>query len=147
MAGLKNTHVLWSGLGSAAVMVIGAFGPWAKVLSLVTVSGTDGGGDGWIVIGAAAVGAVALFLWQTHDRGRWLILAVIAAGAALATTIYDRIDIERTTAGGIDVGAFVDPGWGIYVAMFGSAGLAAAAAAGWLVTSVTSSTPVPPPTA
>lgn len=112
-------------------MLIGGFGPWAKVFGLVTISGTDDGGDGWIVIVAAAIGAVSLFLWQRRSR-RWLILAVVAAGAALATTIYDRIDLERTTEGGLDVGSLVDPGWGIYVAMIGSASLAAAAAAGWL---------------
>jgi hypothetical protein len=145
MAALNKKHVLWAGLASALVMVIGAFGPWARVLSLVSVGGTDDGGDGWIVIGAAAVGALALFLWQTRSR-RWLILCVIAGGAALATAIYDRVDIERTTSSGIDVGAFVDPGWGIYVAMLGSAGLAASAVAGWLVTPDTAGTPVPPPT-
>jgi hypothetical protein len=96
-----------------------------------------------MVVGAAAVGVLALFLWQARDR-QWLILAVIAAGTARATTIYDRIDLERTTTSGIDVRGFVDPCWGIYVAMFGSAGLAATAAAGWLATSVTSSTRVSP---
>ena len=32
-------------VASAALMVVGSFGPWAKVLAL-TVSGTDGGNDG-----------------------------------------------------------------------------------------------------
>jgi hypothetical protein len=124
-------------------MVIGGVGPWAKLFGVLTVSGTDGGGDGWIVIVGAAIGAVALFLWQRRSR-RWLILAVVAAGAALATTIYDRIDIERTMSGGVDVGSLVDPCWGLYVAMIGSASLAAAAVVGWLVTATP---PVATPTA
>jgi hypothetical protein len=69
-------------------------------------------------------GAIALLLWRTQSR-RWLIAATVAGGAGLATTVYDRIDIEGTE--GIDLGRFVDPGWGLYVAMIGSASLAAAA--------------------
>jgi len=105
VASLKIAHILWWGLGSALLMVIGAFGPWAKVLGLVSISGTDDGGDGWIVIVAAVGGGIALLLWRTQSR-RWLIGAVVAGGAGLATTIYDRIDIERTTEG-IDLGRFV----------------------------------------
>lgn len=139
MAGLKTVHVLRWGLASAIVMVIGSFGPWAKVFGLVSISGTDGGGDGWIVIGAAAVGAIALFLWRVRSR-RWLILAVIAAGAALATTIYDRVDLE-SSVDGIDIGQLADAGWGIYVAMIGSASLAVAGVVGWMLTSTQVETP------
>jgi hypothetical protein len=139
MAGVKPIHVLWWGLVSAVVMVIGSFGPWAKVLGLVTVNGTDEGGDGWVVIVAAAIGVVALFLWRTRSR-RWLILTVVAAAAALATTIYDRVDLEGTTDG-VDVGALVDASWGIYVAMIGSASLALAAIVGWMLTQLPDETP------
>jgi len=130
MAGLKRVHVLWWGFASVAVMVIGSFGPWAKILGLVSINGTDDGHDGWVVIGAAAVGAVAFLLWAKSRR--WLILAVTAAGVGLATTIYDRVDLEGT-ADGIDFGQLVDAGWGIYVAMIGSASLAVAAVMGWIV--------------
>jgi hypothetical protein len=123
VANLKAVHILCWGLGSAVLMVIGAFRPWAKVLGLVSISGTDDGGDGWIVSRPPS-GAIALLLWQTQSR-RWLIAATVAGGAGLATTVYDRIDIEGTE--GIDLGRFVDPGWGLYVAMIGSASLAAAA--------------------
>jgi hypothetical protein len=111
-------------------MVLGSMGPWVKLGGHVIINGTDDGHDGWVVIGAAAVGAVAFLLW-TKARS-WLILAVLAAGVGLATTIYDRIDLEGTVDG-IDVGLFFDPGWGIYVAMIGSASLAAAGVAGWIV--------------
>jgi hypothetical protein len=47
-------------------------------------------------------GAIALLLWQTQSR-RWLIAAIVAGGAGLATTVYDSIDIEGTTEG-IDLG-------------------------------------------
>jgi hypothetical protein len=141
MAGVRAIHVLWWGLISAVLMVIGSFGPWAKVLGLITVNGTDDGGDGWVVIVAAAVGAVALVLWRVRSR-RWLILTVIAAAAGLATTIYDRVDLEGTT-NGVDIGSLVDAAWGIYVAMIGSASLALAAIVGWMLTSAPKQTPTP----
>lgn len=121
---------LW-GLASAGVMALGSIGPWLKVGGLATINGTDGGHDGWVVLVAAAVGAIA-FLLSTRARP-WLLLAALAAGVGLATTIYDRVDLEGT-AGDVDVGRFFDAGWGLYVAMVGSASLAAAAAAGWIVT-------------
>ena len=131
MTRMNAVHVLGWGFVSTIVMVIGSFGPWAKVLGVITVNGTDGGGDGWVVIVAAAVGAVALLLWRVRSR-RWLILTVIAAAAGLATTIYDRVDLEGTNDG-VDLGALVDASWGIYVAMIGSASLAVASIVGWML--------------
>jgi hypothetical protein len=136
VAGIKAVHVFWWGLASVVVMVIGAFGPWAKILGLITVNGTDESGDGWIVIGAAIVGAIAFALWRAQGRN-WLALAALAAAAALATTIYDRVDLERTTANGVNVGALIDAGWGIYVAMIGSLSLGIAAVVGWILASET----------
>jgi hypothetical protein len=136
VAGIKAIHVFWWGLASVVVMAIGAFGPWAKILNLVTVNGTDESGDGWIVIGAAIVGAIALALWRAQGRN-WLALAAVAAAAALATTIYDRVDLERTTTNGVNVGALIDAGWGIYVAMIGSLSLGIAAVVGWILASET----------
>jgi hypothetical protein len=65
-------------------------------------------------------------------RGRWWsLLAALAAGVGLATTVYDRIDLEGTAVG-IDVGRFLDARWGLYVAMAGSASLAIAAVAAFI---------------
>jgi hypothetical protein len=122
-------------------MVLGSIGPWLKVRGLDTIDGTDDGRDGWVVIAAGAVGAVA-FLLSTRARP-WLIFAALAAGVGLATTIYDRVDLEGAVAGGIDIGRFVDAGWGIYVAMLGSASLAAAALAGWIVSGASGETATP----
>ncbi|SRR5712691_518139 len=141
MAGMKRVHVLWWGIASVVVMVIGSFGPWAKILGFVTVNGTDDGHDGWVVIVSAAVGAVALLLFWAKARW-WLIFAELAAGVGLATTIYDRVDLGGTS-GGFDFGQIADPGWGIYVAMFGSASLAVAGVAGWIVSGKAAETTAP----
>ena len=121
-------RTLWWGVASVVVMVIGSVGPWARILGTVSINGTDDGHDGWVVIVAAVIGAAGLFMFW---RGmRWgLILSVLAAGVGLATTIYDRIDLERTFEGT----SIVEPGWGIYVAMLGSASLALAAVLAWMV--------------
>ena len=118
-------------------MVLGSIGPWVDVGGLVRIGGTDDGRDGWVVIGAAAVGALAFLLWM---RGRrWSILAALAAGVGVATTVYDRLDLEGTVSG-VDVGRFLEATWGLYLAMAGSASLAAAAIASWLVTAPPRST-------
>ncbi len=137
---LKTVYVFVWGLASAGAMVLGSIGPWLKVRGLDTIDGTDNGRDGWVVIAAAAVGAVA-FLLSTRARP-WLVVAALAAGVGLATTIYDRVDLEGT-AGGIDIGRFVDAVGGIYVAMLGSASLAAAALTGWIVSGASGETATP----
>jgi hypothetical protein len=47
------------------------------------------------------------------------------------------VDLERTTTNGVNVGALIDAGWGIYVAMIGSLSLGIAAVVGWILASET----------
>lgn len=97
------------------LMLVGAFGPWAKVLGIVTIHGTDDGKDGWIVVGAAGVAAVVL-LFLTWKPWRWLaLLSLIAGGIAGATAGYDITDIN-----GLGGGRAASAQWGIYLALAGS---------------------------
>jgi hypothetical protein len=97
------------------LMLVGAFGPWAKVLGVVTIHGTDNGKDGWVVVGAAAVAAVVLLV-VTWKPWRWLaLLSLIAGGIAGATAGYDISDIN--SLGGGDAASAQ---WGIYLAVAGS---------------------------
>ena len=116
--------LIWS-LASAGLMVVGAFGPWIKALGS-GVSGTDGANDGWLVVGAAVVGAgVFALMRERHTAGLWTVLGGLA-GAGV--TIYDR----QTVSSKIDeLGEFqglAQIGWGLNLAMvasisFGVAGL------------------------
>lgn len=111
----------WWALGSIVLMPIGAFGPWAKVLGIFTVKGTDGNA-GWTVVGAAAIGAVALGAFLRWRR-RWLCaVALLAAAAGAATAAYNISDISslNTSFAGTDVATTE---WGIYVALAGSISL------------------------
>jgi hypothetical protein len=102
---------------SLVLMVVGAFGPWAKVF-LFTIHGTDDSKDGWIVVGAAGV-ALVLLIVITLARLRWLaLIPLVAGGAAAATAAYDATDINRFGGGGI-----ASAQWGVYVALAGSIAL------------------------
>ena len=111
---------------SVVLMVIGAFGPWAKLRFgsiTTTISGTDGGKDGWIVFGAAVAASLFLVLYLVYRR-RWiLVFPLLAAAAGGGTAGYDIADIENLASGSpIDVST----SWGIYLALAGSISLALA---------------------
>jgi hypothetical protein len=109
---------------SALLMIVGGFGPWAKVLGVITIDGTDDGKDGWIVVAAAGV-AIALLVVLAFTRRRWLALIPLLAGVvAAATTGYDISDIS--SVGG---GRLASAEWGIYLSLIASIGLALASLA------------------
>ena len=97
------------------LMVVGSFGPWAKILGTVTISGTDNGKDGWVVLGAA-IGAAVFLLIAVLTRMGWFALGGLIAGViAGGTTVYDVRDIN-----GVGDGSVASAEWGIYIAMAGS---------------------------
>jgi hypothetical protein len=93
-------------------MVVGGFGPWATALNVISVSGTRGG-DGWIVIGAAAVAGGVLF---ASPRGAGPVLAILAGIGGIFVGVVDLNDISSRSAA-------VEPAWGIYAVLVGSATL------------------------
>lgn len=89
--------VVWA-VASLVLMLVGAFGPWAKVL-IVTINGTDDGRDGWLVVGAVVVAAAALLLYLWRPR-RWVAAISLLAGCAGgATAVYDISDIRSFSSG------------------------------------------------
>jgi hypothetical protein len=117
-------RIFWWLLASAGLMVIGAFGPWVKALGL-SVSGTDAGNDGWLVVGAAVVGG-GLFLLRRESKaaGIW---AILGGAVGAATTIYDRSRVtDAIEDGGEFAAALVQVGWGLNVAMIASISFAVA---------------------
>lgn len=116
-------------LGSAALMVLGAFGPWVKALGQ-SVSGTDGGNDGWIVVAAAVIAAVLFYrLREVPAAGIWpLIGGVIGA----IVTLYDRNNInDAIEEGGAFARALAQVGWGLNLAIIASISFAVAGALWW----------------
>jgi hypothetical protein len=143
-------RVFWWAVASAALMVVGSFGPWARAF-IVTVSGVDG--DGWLVIFAAIGALAALYFGASKPRLRRvsIIVCAIAGAAGLAVVIYDGNDIfgdqssgdEDDLFGGADL---VTPGWGIWMAGVASASLILASIALY-VRRWWASSPAPPPQA
>jgi hypothetical protein len=116
---------LWV-LGSAALMVLGAFGPWVKAFGL-SAGGTDGSNDGWVVVAAAAFSAL-LFAVQRMRRaaGVWGLLGGIAG---LAVTLYDRARLQNAIdEGGEFTRAVAQVGWGLNLSIAASASLLVASA-------------------
>jgi hypothetical protein len=119
-------------------MLVGAFGPWAKVLGIATIHGTDNGKDGWVVVGAAGVAAVFLLMIALWQR-RWLgLLPLLAGGVAAATSAYDVTDINRFGGGNI-----ASAQWGVYIALVGSVALMLASI--WIIAEVRRRPAAPPP--
>jgi hypothetical protein len=127
----RQQALFWWVVVSAALMVVGSFGPWAKVLGF-SISGIDGNNDGWFVI-AIAVVAGGVFLWkrETTQAG----FAAIAGGVLGASVaIYDRTNVKDAAAEGGELGELVQVGWGLNLALVASISLAIAGAV-WIVKS------------
>ena len=114
----------WWVLGSAALMAIGAFGPWVKALGQ-SVGGTDGSNDGWLVVIAALAGGGLFYATRgTRGAGVW---ALVAGIGGLAVTIYDRNNVQNAIdKGGALTQALASIGWGLNLALAASASMAVA---------------------
>jgi hypothetical protein len=113
-------------VASIVAMVIGAFGPWASVLGVITINGTDDGNDGWIVVGAAVVGAIVLgvFAWRLW---RWVLVVALLAGLAGAVTAgYDINNISNLSSDDLLGSGLTSKKWGIYLSLVASISLALA---------------------
>src|SRR5262245_27096330 len=104
-------------------MFIGAFGPWAKVLT-ASIGGTDDSNDGWLVFGAAVVSLGFLLVYAFYrPASRWLMIGPLAAGiVGAAVTIYDRSDLSNriSRANSTVLGQVAQIGWGLNLAMVAS---------------------------
>lgn len=106
-------------------MLVGAFGPWIKIAGILntSVSGTDGSNDGWVVVVAAVVGAGGLL---AYSRGKRLAGAVplVAGIVGLATTVYDRDNVNDALDETESSLVAAQIGWGLNLALGASLVLA-----------------------
>jgi hypothetical protein len=105
-------------LAGIALLIIGSIGPWVKV---GPVTGDGLSRDGVITLILAIIAAVFVALARVRKRPVSRIALGICAVLALATTIYDVIDVTGT-----DIGTFeASVGWGLWLCLVGSLVLAA----------------------
>jgi hypothetical protein len=96
-------------------MVVGSLGPWAELFGF-SVSGVEGGNDGWLVIAAAVAGAGAVYWAATRHELAGGAAAVVCGGAGAVVTLVERGNVDET-----GFGPFVaDVGWGLTLAMIAS---------------------------
>jgi len=124
----RRQGVFYWVLASAAMMLVGAFGPWVKVFGM-SANGTDGSNDGWLIV-AFAVIAAAIFVVK---RGRqWAgIVALIGGIAATATAIYERVHITNAIKGGGEFADLAQIGWGLNLCLAASISFALAGFVWW----------------
>jgi hypothetical protein len=118
---------LWWLLASAVLMIIGAFGPWVTAFS-ISVAGTDGSNDGWVVVAAAGVGAGLCYAARaSRAAGVWALLGGIVG---FAVTVYDRGHVQTAiNRGGAFAQALAHVGWGLNLALVASISMALAGVA------------------
>jgi hypothetical protein len=102
-------------------MALGAFGPWVTVLG-ISVDGTNG--DGWLVLGAAGVAALALLLHRRRPSKGKALWALLGGAVGTAITIYDRNNLSSAiNDGGTLTRGLAQVGWGLNLALIASISL------------------------
>lgn len=123
--------IFWALPALVVFMIAGAAGPWVAIgvegETISTRGGLQDGGDGWLVVLAALVGAIVLAAWVFERTILLPVVGAVAGLAAAAMALYHAIDpaTDETFSSELDVGA----GWGVWVALIASLGLAAVSAA------------------
>jgi hypothetical protein len=107
----------WIAVAACAAMVVGAFGPWAKGLNVGTVRGTDYSDDGWLVVGCAVVAAALVFAGVRSGVRAPFVLAFFLGALSFGVALSDRHEVSNLEP-------IVQAGWGLSVALVGSAVLA-----------------------
>lgn len=116
----RSTVALWLAAVCAGGMALGAIGPWARGPLGTTVNGLDGSNDGWILIGAAAITVLCLWLHRRSAGRGSLMLMLLAGLISGGVTLYDRQSGSTATGGSFDV---VEVGWGVNLGLAASVGL------------------------
>lgn len=112
--------IAWVALGAAAAMVVGAFGPWIKAPFGISVSGTDGANDGWVIVGSAALGALGALGFGRLGQRAYCVITLAGGIAGAATGWYDRGEVRDR----IEAADFGSIGWGLNLSLVASAVLA-----------------------
>ena len=129
----RQVVLVWA-LVSAAVMAVGAFGPWVTALGVVSISGTTLNKHPYAIAGMALAAALLAFSRRDSASGGGWVALFGLTGAALS--LYDRHHISSAIGSAGSFGhAFVHVGWGLDAALGGAVSMIAAGIA-WFVFSV-----------
>ena len=115
----RPTWLFWAGIGAAAALVIGGFGPWVTVLG-ESANGTEVD-DGWLTIGCGCLVAALLLVAYVRRKAGVAVRVALLLPALLVTrvTIADIYDVN-TTAAGVFPGGAASISWGLALAAAGA---------------------------
>ena len=115
----RPTWLFWAGIGAAAALVIGGFGPWVRVLG-ESANGTEVE-DGWLTIGCGCLVAALLLVAYMRRKAGVAVRVALLLPALLVTrvTIADIYDVN-TTAAGVFPGGAASISWGLALAAAGA---------------------------
>jgi hypothetical protein len=122
----RSGPVFWWGIASVAALTLGAFGPWVRVLG-ISVNGTDGSNDGWIVAGIALVALLCVL--AQHRTALLPVVGLLAGLSGVAITLYDRHHLTTAIDDAGVFGSLAGVGWGLNLALAASASVAVQALA------------------
>ena len=115
----RPTWLFWAGIGAAAALVIGGFGPWVTALG-ESANGTEVE-DGWLTIGCGCLVAALLLVAYMRRKAGVAVRVALLLPALLATrvTIADIYDVNMTAAGVFSAGG-ASISWGLALAAAGA---------------------------
>ena len=122
----KRDWLLVSGLLGALLMAFGSVGPWLEVGR--AFSGGVRQGHVWLILVLAVVGAALLVAWR--QRGTAGLAAFVSGVVGVGVALYDRshwgvfVPIHARPGVNYFIEGPVHLGWGLYLALFASLGLA-----------------------
>jgi hypothetical protein len=119
---MKKELIIW-GAVAAAVAALSTILPWVSAMG-TSVSLVNGDGpDGLILLGAASLFAVSVFVWPASIGTR--VFAVINGGLGIYESLHIHYAIQDAKAEAGGFGALVSVGFGAYLCLLASVALVA----------------------
>jgi len=119
LADVDESRLAWACRAAIVLAVVGVFGTWRNS-GPVSLDGFEGPHNGWLVI---VFGLIALAGVGAAARGSWIgIVLVFGCGAVMAYAAVLSLTDDGSALGG-------SSGWGVWLTVVASAGLALAAVA------------------
>jgi hypothetical protein len=117
----KLVPLFWITIAGIGFTLLGLIGPWAKLISIVTVSisGFDAA-DGRVVAVLGLVAGVLLAMYGMGRRSLWVLAAAAVSGVLITVTAgYDLVDMSSRFSKMNSQFGTVSVGWGIYATVLG----------------------------
>ena len=119
-----DQQVKWATIGGLLLLIIGVFGPWAKISAFgldVSTNGFDHKGGLCLFIALAGLAGIFAYVFSNLSIQQTMLLWGLVAGVAVIDLliVIDFLDIQTTD--------FASVGWGLWLSIIGAAAATAGA--------------------